>query len=402
MKNNVFRYKRISWFTLVELIFVVLIIWLVMPAMFALYDFIVRSNTEIEARQETIQQWYEFFERLNILMQDYTIDYEEYYNRQMVWCVAGWETGSNFTWNIWLSGYCTEFTAYGNENSTKISRPQRNISSWYHDIYYCSSDHENSSMQGDDDHHLVIWRNDCWRIWSKQSYGQYEALFTDVGIDTDYRSEVGHERIWDSDDKNLGRTLPISTWTLDAIQDANHIQELYFISHDWKSRLYFRRSLVNTWNTYTQYKIQMLRLRGFDAWQKHDFDATSDNEWLYDWKIDTWACDAWMWFEPEDKEGRTSIGWAYAEYYMPATVDDCWIDLTHWSTTISAWNIIISPVTDSDLAWAEQKRQVNAYMKILTVNWIYAPYYATKLSESIKDFKVPLETIINMKDFYRE
>ena len=370
--------------------------------MFALYDFIVRSNTEIEARQETIQQWYEFFERLNILMQDYTIDYEEYYNRQMVWCVAWWTTGVDFTWNIWLSGYCTEFTAYWNENSTKVIRPQRDISSWYHDIYYCSTDTHNpsSTLQGNNGLYVVVWWGLCWRVGSRQSYGQYEALFADVGGDTDYRTNSG-DRIWDSDDKNLWKTVYPSTWTLDAIQDADHIQELYFISHDWKSRLYFRRYLANTWDNYTQYKIQMLRLRWFDAWQKHNFD-TGNNEWLYDWKIDTWACDTWMWFEPEEKEGRINIWWAYSGYYIPATVDDCWIDLTHGSTTISAWNIIISPTTDSDLAWVDEDRQINAYMKILTVNWIYAPYYITKLSQSIRDYKVPLETLINMKDFYRE
>jgi type II secretory pathway pseudopilin PulG len=56
MKKNIKRFAKLSSFTLIELIFVVMIISLIMPAMFALYNFIVRSNREISARQGTIQQ----------------------------------------------------------------------------------------------------------------------------------------------------------------------------------------------------------------------------------------------------------------------------------------------------------------------------------------------------------
>ena len=74
-------------FTLIELLFVCMILALIMPSMFAIYSFMINSNREVTARQDTIQQSYEFLEKLNILIQDYTIDYEEYYNRQMVGCI---------------------------------------------------------------------------------------------------------------------------------------------------------------------------------------------------------------------------------------------------------------------------------------------------------------------------
>lgn len=380
------RFNRYA-FTLIELIFVAMIIWLIMPAIFSLYNFIIRSNREINARQDTIQQWYEFFERLNILMQDYTIDYEEYFNRQMVWCVDWWSRGSGFTRNIWQSWYCTEFTAYGNENSTSSER-QNGITSKYHDIYYCSSKSEKNTIWLP----IVVEENKCWTKVGRQSYGQYEALFVDVWKNTDKDGNV----IWDGDDYNRWSALN----NINAIAESNHIQELYFISHDGKSRLFFRRKLYNQNWEYNQYKIEMLRLRWFDAWIKHNFEVSSENVWLYDWKIDTWACDIWMWFiwhwAPID-----SI--TYSGYNLPADEDDCWIPLTYWSTSISARNIWISPTTDSDLSWNVASRQINAYMKILTVNWVYLPYYTTgTISNSVSDFKVPLETIINMKDFYRE
>ena len=349
----------------------------------------IKSNKELIARQNAIQQWYEFFEKLNILMQDYTIDYEEYYNRQMVWCVKNWSkllTWNNFEWNIWVSGYCTEFTAYWNENSTKrIMSNGSEIPSTYHDIYYCSSAKDQKWRWLP----VVVKKADCWKYWSKQSFGQYANLFIDVA------SWTGNI-VWDSDDKDL--------WDIfngvNAIKDDNNIQELYLISHDWKNRLFLRRKAYNLEHEwYAQYRIQILRLRWFDAGEQHNFDITN-GAWLYDWKIDTWACDTSMWFIWEGD----SIWWAYAGYHLPKDVEDCWVDLTYWNTSIYTWNLSISPLWDSDLFRAEDSHQINSYMKILLVNSVFMPsvYNDSSIGSSITEFKVPIETTINMKDFYRE
>ncbi len=183
-----------------------------------------------------------------------------------------------------------------------------------------------------------------------------------------------------------------------AIEDANHIQEIYLISHDGKDRLYFRRKLVHQKGEHLQYKIQMLRLKWFDAWQKHSFNETTDNDWLYDWVIDTWACDASMWFIWH----WASLWGAFADFRLPEDVDDCWIDITKWITTARARNISISPLGDSDLFWALDNRQINPSMRILLVNGIYPVAYGDAyFSSSISDFQVSLETTINMKDFYK-
>jgi len=392
--------RKYSGFTLMELILSVVIIWLIMPAMFSLYNFIIKSNREIIARQSTIHQWYEFFERLNILMQDYTVDYEEYYNRQMVGCVwteHRWNGDDGFEWNVDKNWYCTEFTAYGNKNSQFTD-----YKSWYQDIYYCTS--WKKTMEG-----LwvkVVKADKCGTIWTQQSYGQYKALFTDVhGWDW---------IIWDDDDEELWYLLNPN---VDAIRDANNIQELYLISHDGESRLYFRRKLDKEYEEeksenkekYKQYKIQMLRLKWFDAWRMHNFWITKDkttwitNEWLYDGIIDTWACDHSMWFDPVEahQDPIRSVWWAYSDYYLPQDSDDCWIDLTYWNTNILARNISISPLWEADLYWKKPERQINAYMKIMTINWVYFPGLFNN-TRSISNFQVPLETTINMKDFYRE
>ena len=388
------KLNKIWAFTLIELVFVATILCILLPSIFSMYRFIIKSNKEINARQSAIQAWYEFFERLNILMQDYSIDYEEYYNRQMVWCVnSGWTllTGDDFRRDVGLSWYCSEFTAYWNNNSTQ-SRGNR-ILTWRRDLYHCSSEARDPKTYMNAD--TVVGVNDCGRYGSQQSFGQYTKLFRDVK-----GSKNGGNTIWTDDDEELWRIL---NENVVAIEDADHIQEIYLISHDGKNRLYFRRKLVNQEWEHTRYKIQMLRLKWFDAWRLHNFDKTEEENWirndgLYDGVIDTWACDSSMWFI----WNWPSLSWAYAEYYLPKDVDDCWIDITQWATSVNLWNISISPLGDSDLFWAEQGHQINPSMKILVVNWVYVLAYEAPLSASISNFKVPLETTINMKDFYKE
>ena len=375
------KIKKYGWFTIIELLTVTVILWIIIPSIITVYSFMIKSNKEFNLRQTSIQQWYEFFEKLNILMQDYTIDYEEYYNRQMVWCVNSWGllTWSNFEWNVWLSWYCTEFTAYWNENSTNRYLDSTNPINWlYHDIYYCSygSEHDKGWWLP-----VVVNNNKCWKKWSKQSFGQYKALFVDVnGVASS------------DDDKDLWKL--INGTMSDAVADPNNIQELYLISHDWKNRLYFRRKLVAQDRGVLQYKIQVLRLRWFDAGQKHSFDDMS--EWSYDRQIDTWACDTSMWFS----WNWQSVWWAYANYGLPRDVDDCRTDLTYWGTSVFTWNISISPLNDPDLYWADQSRQINPYMKILLVNGVYLP--TSNSGDSINEFNIPIQTTINMKDFYEE
>ncbi|MDR2541626.1 MAG: prepilin-type N-terminal cleavage/methylation domain-containing protein [Candidatus Peribacteria bacterium] len=75
-------------FTLVEMLFVILIISILLPIIFSSYTRIQQQKHELDLRQKLYQQTYEVLERMNVLLQDYTVDYEEYFNRQMVGCVG--------------------------------------------------------------------------------------------------------------------------------------------------------------------------------------------------------------------------------------------------------------------------------------------------------------------------
>ena len=230
-----------------------------------------------------------------------------------------------------------------------------------------------------------------------QSYGQYATMFTDVKKWGGRSSDM----VWDGDDEDIWYLL---NEDVKAIQDADNIQELYLISQDGKNRLFFRRKLVDSEGSYAQYRIQMLRLKWFDAGRLHSLDDDKDladveNRWRYDGQIDTWACDYSMWFV---WKGAAISSWGvYSGYNLPADVDDCWIDMTYWLTSIVSWNISISPTWNPDLYWARKDRQINDYMKIFLANGVYMPAYWAAMAESIASFMVPLQTTLNMEWFYK-
>ena len=85
---------------MVELLLVIAALGVFIPTIFMAYNRIQQVKKEVDVRQQLVQQTYEFFERMNILIQDYTIDYEEYFNRQMVGCSSTPSSSDPFQRNI--------------------------------------------------------------------------------------------------------------------------------------------------------------------------------------------------------------------------------------------------------------------------------------------------------------
>lgn len=89
----------------------------------------IKLKYNIQARTNVTQDAYFVIEKINLLLKDYTIDYEEYFNRKNVGCDSYTEP---FTRNDTGNGYCDLFTAYGNNNEI-------NGESMEHKTYLCSS-----------------------------------------------------------------------------------------------------------------------------------------------------------------------------------------------------------------------------------------------------------------------
>ena len=125
---------RRKGFTLLEITLVIIISGSIFTTVYGIMTFLPKVKNFNDARQNLIQQTNDVMDRFTILFQDYTIDYEEYFNRKMVGC-DGNKKGSAFEWAVNASGHCEAFTAYGNENSKLQGENLKE-----HHLSYCSSD----------------------------------------------------------------------------------------------------------------------------------------------------------------------------------------------------------------------------------------------------------------------
>lgn len=380
-------------FTIAEVLIVTVVVSLLFTIILSLYTSMLTTRVEIQARQSLIENSYFMLERLNVLMSDFWIDYEEYYNRYVTWC-TDWSTDywHDFVWT-WSNWYCNKFTWYWNEH-------------WDWDtwrLYHCSSLEPVLIPSWIDD--VFPWEISNWQwcwdepsntvLWNPQSFWQYRTSFFDVWADITGDWSL----VWDDDDIDLWR-WPI--W----INSNTWVNELYLISKDNTRRLFIRRALVSSWNyswlwTWVSdidrlYTLQMLRLRWFDAWENHYFDWWYVST-MYDWLIDTWTCDYAQWFICN----WPSIWSAYPEYRLPSDVDDWWVNIFTNDITITDFWIEIYPVKDPSLARYLDHLQINPYIKINLETKLYAWTWANRVNPSmISDFTLSLQTLFNIRANY--
>jgi len=395
-----------KWFTLVEMLIVVSVLWLVFVIIINAYYKLIDSKTDIYVRSLLTQNTNTVAEKINLIMKNYTIDYEEYFNRRMVGCDQdGWE---NFTWDVGENWYCDKFTTYWNSNWLGIS------STW-NVLYYCSSVASDWTRK-----EVVGWTTDCeWEdnTWSNyiyaeknswdlengsgcwlslgagkvQSYGEYAVQFWDVNKNADW--VYGCK--WDDDDVDLWK------WPI-AIGDNSNIKELYLISKDWKKRILLRRKLiysgdlnndgrVDNWEKL--YKIQILKLRWFDLWENHDWNW----KYAYDGKIDTWAC---------DKAEGFICKWLsldslwYIWYNLPEDINDWWKDYNITDLSIDNLNFTIYPSKLPTLAWQEDDFQIYPFVQMDLTTRFYWKNYLRKINpEALSGYRMRINTMFSIKEY---
>ncbi len=381
MKKNTLSQKK--WFTLLEVIIAVTSFFLLLTVIISIYTKMIKIKYNIQARTNITQDAYFVVEKVNLLLKDYTIDYEEYFNRKNVGCDVSTES---FSRDVWANGYCDLFTAYGNNNSIITSAPTT------HTIYFCSS----KNITED-----IVLESTQVQQWSwclltgQQSFGQYRWQFRDVKNNVDSVPWAQN----DDDDEN------VMQWP-SAIDNATGIQELYLISQDGKSRIFIRRVLLETGDFNNDnfasgdseylYTLQILRLRGFDAGSNHDFDTTSSS-WVYDGKIDTRACDYSQGFICQ----WSGIWQLYTWYKLPSDQNDGRVNLFQKNITISDRNLIIYPTKNPQYALAEDNVQINPYFTINFTSKLYWNIWQKRLGiANIDTFQINLQTTFNTKNFY--
>jgi len=389
--------KKKSGFTILEVVIVMTGFFVLLVIILQLYQKMIRLKYWVEAKQNLIQQTYYMLEKINVELKDFTIDYEEYFNRQMVGCDTS-DYWDNFLWNInsWnINWYCDNITYFWNKNSIVWQDNNKHIK------YYCSS----LTTYIDDD---IVFQSTDLQNWSWcfdptyftgpyfQTYNQYQWQFRDVKDDVDFVSWA----VNDDDDDNFW------LWPKSII-DTENIQELYFISQDWSKRIYLRRALIDSWDRNGDwviswdnehlYTIQLLKLKWFDAWENHDFDIT--NPWVYDWEIDTRVCDYAEWFICNWASINDTV---YSWYRMPSSdINDWRVNLFDDNLTTSNRNILVYPDTNLEYSRANDNIQINPYITLSITNKLYWKKRKHRIgNESMNAFQLTLQTTFNTKNFY--
>ncbi|MBU0626754.1 hypothetical protein KKH82_05010 [Patescibacteria group bacterium] len=148
---------------------------LLMVVVFTIFQKLIFLKYNAQARGTLIEGSYFTMEKLNLLLKDYTIDYEEYFNRRQVGCNSGYQ--ENFLWNVGEDGYCTNFTAYGNQNA--FAQEEK----FY--LYYCSSVTGQVVPKQVFENSYITDGSGC-AISGYQSFGQYAQQFLDTKNNVDF------------------------------------------------------------------------------------------------------------------------------------------------------------------------------------------------------------------------
>lgn len=380
------RKKKALGFTLLEVIIAITSFFVLLVAIINIYTKMMKLKYNIQARTNITQDAYFVVEKINLLLKDYTIDYEEYFNRKNIGCDSYTTT---FTRDTWPNGYCDLFTAYGNNNAINgIETNERKL-------YFCSSVIDESTP-----YTVIQEPNIQYGSWclstGQQSFGQYFWQFRDVKKDVD--SVAG---AWNDDDDENVLKWPI------AIEDTNDVQELYLISQNGTSRIFIRRALLEsgdrnndglTGETDSEklYTLQILKLKWFDAGNNHDFDINNSSG-VYDGEIDTRACDYAQGFICNG----SGINGIYSGYNLPLDENDGRVNLFQKNITISNRNISISPNKNPQYALAEDNAQINPYFTLNFTSKLYGEIRQKRLGmESIDEFQTSIQTTFNTKNFY--
>lgn len=399
IKNFFGNFGRNLAFTLVEVMIVVIILSTMIIAVIQLFISMTKTKAEVEAK-ETLLKWsYYAMETLANVMQNYSIDYEEYFNRRMVWCNDSNKKWDGFVWSSSAteSSNCQIPSYYWNKNFVAWSIDNN------YKLYYCSSDPNTLPSSVIKKISTAWWilswcyYNSSQNVLGPQSFWQYQLNYLDVKWDADWATaDTASNTLFDDDDLKQWK-WPVAIW------DNTNVKELYLISKDKKYRTFIRRTLIWSWNfdrtwiTWDSnvdnlYTLQILRLRGYDAWNNHSWSW----EGYQDWIIDTWVCDAEKWF----KCNWTQVIINWQPYNLPQDQNDWWVNMLDWSISLSNLFFQIYPVKDPKVAWGEDDMQLNPYFTINFSANLYGQNWADKYNPArLKLLTNDLQTTFNTKTY---
>jgi len=364
-------YLKNKAFTLIEilvwiLIFSIVIIW-GFNALSSVTIWKIKLIQKTNIEKESIYFTQKLFE---MIKKWWTIDYEEYFNRKVVWTsYASW----HFQKETWFWNFGSWWILYSNNN-------------FWNEFKYCLSWNWIANK---------MWINWCFTLWEYQRYWEYSFQFIDYN--SNYNADWWDENwdwniVWDNDDEYLWKWPSVFSWGVD-------IKEIYLISWNYKIRTILRWNVkkdpdvptwvsCNFWNgssptwSWCLWTIEFLKLDWKDWGFNHD--RFTSWTWLYDWVIDTWLInDNFTW-------KSNIIAWSWSSY------EQYWQPLFPKKMNIENFRVEAYPNKDINLAW---KEHINIY-PYLRISFSIAPAWKERLKMKWNFPILNFSTTVNLTDIY--
>lgn len=376
--------KNKKGYTLIEVLVSMSVLSAIILAWFTA---LMRVNTwkiKLIERAEIQKQAFFASERFFEMVKSWgTIDYEEYFNRKVIWTAVdsghySVESGYGNYWiwgSIWTNTYWTKYYCR--------SIPWKEIATANNG---CFSDSDLSANL--DWSQVVVWSN-------QQRYGQFALQYID--FNTNQNADNGDENwnwsiTWDDDDLEIWKGPS-------AFVSWNNVHELYLINKNEKQRIVFRWNIVKDENApasascdgnirplerHCRGKLEFLKLDWKDWGEDHDkANITSDT---FDWIIDTWVVS-------EEMTGNWNdiVAWDVGYNWY-------WEDFFSENISVSKFEVYPYPEYDNKLYWDSahtHNSNVSPYVRIVMHiepsfkqrRWIKGDPVVTKIS-----------TLINLND----
>lgn len=377
-------------FTLIEimvwvLIFSILIIW-----WFNAYSWVLIWKIKLIEKTDIQKQAFYFSEKFFEELKKWgTIDYEEYFNRSVVWTsTSSWHYDLlTWFWNFWIDWATWSI----------------NYWKWH---YYCRSEDWSTMWTW-----WCIFSHNTELIninWKTQRYWQYAYQFIDYNsnLDSDYDLAIcsswkewdencDWSIIWDNDDEYLWEWPNAFSWTT----NINEVKEIYLISADKKKRTFFRWEIkkdpntsqscdYNTWSWGCYSTIKFLKLEWVDWWINHDKSGSG----VYDWNIDTWLIDKAFSSETNIDKNNSIIAWG---------ADDIWFWQPLFWDNINVKNVkfFIYPNKDYRLSWRNTDPKVNI-APYIRIKMTLVPTYKSRSWIKWKIPEIDINTTVSLSEIY--
>lgn len=385
-----FKTKKAFW--VVEIIVWITIVSIVIISWFQAYSKVMIWKISLIEKTSMQKDSFYFTEKLFQLIKEWwTIDYEEYFNRKVVWTItSSWHYLSpTWFWNFW------KWWNIGTSNYWNL-------------YYYCRSMHWVpmwinwcfNNNWSDDFSANIDWTN-FWAIdLDPQRYWQYSFQFIDYNSNAS--SNLWDENwnwiiVWDDDDEFLW------LWPV-AFEAWVDLKEIYLISWDKKTRTLIRWNVKQdpyapvwndctmTWSWYIStssdwclWTIEFLKLEWQDWWMNHD-STLIDTDWTqYDWVIDTWIIDRqFTWWD-------IVVAWSNSTNY--------WQPLFPENIHVSDFRVFMYPNIDPVNSWksTDSDKNISPY---LVLNFKIKPSWKTRIKLRNEWRELNFTTTINLTDIY--